>query len=154
MKIAHYIGNHKDDTPLVRVGWALTRLVQRGEFAQVTHCEAILDEHEDGTVDIASSSLREGGVRTKRNVRLNPNNWLIMDVPQFSVLYAKHWFFEHDGEPYDRRGAFASPFPITWNTPNSWFCNKAVGAACGLVSPETFGPAQFAAICHMLEKQK
>lgn len=42
MKIAHYIGDHAGDTLLVRTSWALTRLVQRGDWRNVTHCEAIL----------------------------------------------------------------------------------------------------------------
>jgi hypothetical protein len=151
MKIAHYIGNHDKDTPLVRAGWALTRLVQKGEFAHVTHCEAILVEHPDGTVDIGSSSLRDGGVRVKRNVRLTAGNWIIMNVPQFCALRSADWFARHDGSGYDTRGAFASAFPIQWSVDGRFFCNQAVGAAVGLSSPEIFGPAQFAAICKTLE---
>lgn len=66
MKIALYIGNHTKDNPSVRLGWWLTRLVQKGEFSDVTHVEAILAEHEDGSVTIGSASIRDGGVRTKR----------------------------------------------------------------------------------------
>lgn len=47
MKTAHYIGDHAGDTLLVRTGWALTRLVQRGDWRNVTHCEAILAERDD-----------------------------------------------------------------------------------------------------------
>lgn len=150
MKIALYIGDHSKDALMVRLGWALTRLVQKGEFSNVTHVEAILAEHEDGSVTIASSSLREGGVRHKRCF-LEKDHWLIIDVPSWSEIKSAQWFAEHDGEPYDWRGAFASCMPIQWSQKKQWFCNQAVGASVGLESPEIFGPAQFAAICDSLK---
>lgn len=147
MRIALYIGDHKGDAPHVRLGWWVTRLVQKGKYKQVTHVEAILDEHEDGTVTIGSASLRDGGVRTKERVRLNPRHWLIADVPQWDVESAREWFIEHDGEPYDWRGAFATCMPFSWDILGQWFCNGATGASGGLQDSEKFGPAQFAAIC-------
>lgn len=59
MKVAHYIGSHEKDTLTVRIGWWLTRFVQKGKYKQVTHSEAILAEHEDGSVTIGSSTLRK-----------------------------------------------------------------------------------------------
>jgi len=150
LKVAHFIGKHTKDTPSVRLGWFLTRLVQKGKYKQVTHCEAILEEHGDGSVTIGSSSLRDGGVRTKRCF-LTPENWLIMDVPQWDSAKAAVWFAEHDGEKYDLRGAFASWLPISWSGYNEWFCNESVAASVGIESPEIFGPAQFAAICSSLK---
>jgi hypothetical protein len=147
MRIALFIGDHTKDNPSVRLGWCLTRLVQKGEFSDVTHIEAILAEHEDGTVTIGSASIRDGGVRTKR-CALTPEHWLIVDVPKWSVVKARKWFADHEGEPYDTRGAFATAFPIQWAQENHWFCNQAVGASVGMNSPEIFGPSQFAAICH------
>jgi hypothetical protein len=41
MIVLDYIGNHSKDTIPVRLGWALTRLVQRGEYQRVTHTEAV-----------------------------------------------------------------------------------------------------------------
>lgn len=145
MKVALYIGSHTKDDPSVRLGWWLTRLVQKGRFANVTHVEAILKEWDDGSVTIGSASIRDGGVRTKR-CHLNPDHWLIIDVPQWDVKKAIDWFEEHEGEPYDWRGAFATCMPFMWDT-KGWFCNEAV-AAPFLDSPEIFGPSQFAAICH------
>lgn len=142
MKIALYIGNHTKDNPSVRLGWWLTRLVQKGEFANVTHVEAILAEHDDGTVTIGSASIRDGGVRTKR-CHLTPEHWIIVDVPRWSVTKARNWFIKHNGEKYDIRGAFASAFPIQWKQKDRWFCNEAVGASAGVKSPEVMGPCQF-----------
>ena len=147
MKLALYIGNHDKDKWSVRIGWWLTRLVQKGKYAQVTHVEAILKEHEDGSVTIGSSSLRDGGVRMKR-VHLTAGHWEIMDVPQWSADDAMLWFISHDGEHYDWRGAFASCMPFQWRKTQQWFCNEAVGASVGLESPDIFGPSQFAAICY------
>lgn len=145
MKVALYIGDHKQDALMVRLGWWITRMGQKGEYAQVTHVEAILAEHADGSVDIGSSSIRDGGVRIKERVFLNQDHWIIADVPKWSAKKARKWFVEHAGEKYDTRGAFATAFPIQWTQPNRWFCNQAVGASAGMKSPEVFGPSQFAA---------
>lgn len=146
MLVAHFIGSHTKDTPGVRLGWWLTRLVQKGKYKEVTHCEAILAEHEDGSVTIGSSSVRDWGVRIKR-CHLAPGNWLIADVPQWDRIEAAVWFAYHNGDPYDWRGAFASCMPFSWSEGSEWFCNEAVGDSVRLASPEIFGPAQFASVC-------
>ena len=145
MKIALYIGPHTSDALHVRLAWWLTRWVQKGPLGVVTHCEAIHSEHSDGSVTIASASLRDGGVRTKV-VTLNPTHWLITDVPKWETHRSIGWFAIHDGQRYDWRGALATVLPGTgvWNRK---FCNQAVGGSVGLLHPETFGPHQFAAIC-------
>lgn len=145
MKVIFYIGDHASDDWLTRLGWWATRLVQKGTYWRVTHVEAILAENADGTVDIASASIREGGVRIKKGVRLNPEHWLVAETPWNKQTAAK-WFKAHAGEKYDALGAFASCVPIQWSQPNKWFCNQAVGASAGLVEPQVFGPSQFAAI--------
>lgn len=144
MKVALYIGTHAKDDALTRIGWAVTRAVQKGKFRRCTHVEAILEEHADGLVTIGSASLRDGGVRTK-TVKLNPEHWLIFDVPSWDVLRAQVWFVEHDGEGYDSRGAFVTWLPATWNRDDEWFCNEAVGASVGMVDPDIYGPSHFAA---------
>ena len=149
MKIAHYIGTHASDGWLSRLGWALTRLAQTGKFSRITHVEAIHEEHDDGSVTIASSSIRDGGVRRKR-CNLDADHWLIVDVPQWDVAISSAWFAEHDGEAYDFRGAFAIFWPWAGDNETRWFCNEAVGASVCLSTPDRFGPAQFAAICDTL----
>ena len=146
MLVALFIGNHGADTLAVRLGWAFTRLVQRGKYKSVTHVEAIHKVHSDGSVTIASASIRDGGVRTKRNVNLTPGHWLIVDVPAWGVGKSAAWFSIYNGLPYDWRGAVATVLPGTQND-TEWFCNEAVGASVGLVDPQIFGPAQFATIC-------
>ncbi len=144
MLVALFVGSHDGDTWLVRAGCAITRWVQKGTLGIVTHVEAIHAEHSDGSVTIASSSLRDGGVRSK-DVTLTLDNWRIVDVPQWDEQQSIEWFRLHDGEAYDKRGALATVLPGAgvWN---EWFCNEAIGASISLRCPETFGPHQFAAI--------
>lgn len=150
MKVALYIGSHRGDKWHIRFISYLIRLAQKGNLGNVTHVEAILAEHDDGTVTIASSSKRDGGVRSKR-VKLDPNNWIIVDVPQWSLDSSIEWFEKHYGDKYDWRGAAATVLPGKGKQ-NQWFCNEAVGASVGLVEPDTFGPHQFAAIAISLSK--
>jgi hypothetical protein len=151
LKLALFIGSHSKDTWQVRLGWFLTRLVQKGNYSNVTHVEAILDEHEDGTVTIASATLRKEtptgktGVRIKRT-KLVPENWIIVDKPEWDVAKAWAWFLDHEGQPYDTRGAFVCWLPFWWSNKRQWFCNQAVGASIGLDSAEIFTPSQFSSI--------
>lgn len=144
MKIAHYVGDHKKDGLLTRAGWALTRLAQKGPYDYVTHCEAILHEYEDGSVEIGSASLRDGGVRMKR-VTLDPDHWMIVDVPAWSAIVARKWFVANAGIPYDVRGAWSLFLPGSADGRRQ-FCNKAVGNSVGVAAAETFSPATFAAM--------
>lgn len=144
MKVACYIGDHAKDDILTRIGWAGTRIVQKGMYAQVTHTEAILAVHPDGTVDIGSATLRENKVRVKERVRLNPRHWLIADVQQWDVDAARAWFIEHDGERYDIRGAFVSWLPIMWQRDRQWFCSESIAAAVGMKTPSLYGPSLLA----------
>jgi hypothetical protein len=144
MLVALYIGTHANDKLHVRLAWYLTRLAQKGPLDIVTHVEAIHAQHADGTVTIASASLRDKGVRVKR-VALNPLHWIIVDVPQWEVARSILWFAKHLNELYDIRGALATVLPGS-NVSDRWFCNESVGASIGLRCPETFGPHQFAAV--------
>jgi hypothetical protein len=154
MKAALYIGNHAGDTFAVRLGWFLTRLVQYisltlrfkpTKYARVTHTELILDENADGSVTIASASIRDGFcVRTKTNVFLTPGNWIVRERPDWSLEEAKAWFVEHDGDLYDPRGAGVCWLPVSWSVPGRYFCNHADGAAVGMKNPEKKMPAEFA----------
>lgn len=144
MKVALYIGNHAADGLLARLGWWITRRVQKGPYAHVTHVEAIHAEHADGTVTIASSSLRDGGVRSKR-VALNPQHWQIVDVGLWDVAQSVELFSRTNGLPYDWRGAVATVF-LGSEDRTRWFCNEWVGEAF-IRSSATFGPHHFAAIC-------
>ena len=145
MLIALFVGDHNADIWPVRLGWWLTRVAQKGRFGDVTHCEAIL-AGDASAATIASSSVRDGGVRIKHRVQMNPEHWRIVDVPQWSAASAAQWFAQHMSQPYDWRGAWAIFLPGHHKS-DSWFCNEAVGASVGLLEPHTFSPAVFAAAC-------
>ena len=66
MLIAHFTGDHSSEGWQSRIGAALTKLGQKGPYSNITHTEAIHTENTDGSVIIASASLRDGGVRGKR----------------------------------------------------------------------------------------
>jgi len=150
MKIAFYIGDHAADSWGVRIGNYLTRLAQKGEYDQATHCEAIHTEYPDGSVVIASATTREGGVRFK-TVRLHPESWRIVDVPMWNVLKSVELLSITAGQPYDWRGALATVLPGHHKS-GQWFCNEWVGAPY-IKAPETFQTAQFMAICMSLGKE-
>lgn len=144
MKIAHYTGDHAGNGFLARVGVALTRLGQKGPYGQITHTEAIHTEHPDGTVTIASASLRDGGVRSKRTL-LNPDHWLITDVAQWDVALSVLLLSQTQGWPYDLRGALATVLPGR-QSDTAYFCNRWV-ATPYLKAAGSFGPHHFAAVC-------
>jgi len=146
MLVAHYIGDHAQDALNVRLGCALTKLVQKGPYKNVTHCEAILKNWGGGVADIASSSLRDNGVRIKERVILKPTNWIIANVELWDAEEARAWFVQHKGEPYDSRGAWATVMP-GHHRDGAHFCNESVGESVGsFLTPYCYTPSEFAAI--------
>lgn len=143
MKVAIYVGRHRGDGMLTQAGWAITRAAQRGAYAQSTHVEAIHAEHADGSVTIASASLRDGGVRAKRT-RLAALDWRIVEVPGWPVRASVELLATTAGQRYDLRGAVATVLPFREH-PSRWFCNEWVGAPY-LPTPWSFTPAQFTAV--------
>jgi hypothetical protein len=144
MLTAHYIASHQGDTLSVRAGWAFTRLVQRGHYKRCTHSEAIHGLQTDGSVTIASSSVRDGGVRAKR-VHLTAGKWLIIDVPAWDVQRSMELLARTEGHGYDMLGAVSTAL-LAGQREDKWFCNEWV-AHPFLPSAYIFGPAQFAALC-------
>lgn len=143
MRIAFYTGDHAADGLMARAGWALTRLAQKGRYGHITHCEAIHALHADGTVTIASASLRDNGVRSKR-IRLNPAHWIIANVPSWDVQESIDMLARTNGMRYDLRGALATVLPGK-ERHDRWFCSEWV-AAPYLGASETFGPHHLCAL--------
>lgn len=144
MIILGYVGNHAQDSLAVRLGWAATRLVQRGQFARVTHVEGYYGANDQGQAVIASASLRDGGVRVKA-ADLVPEHWVAVEVPCWDAKRSLAFILPHVGEKYDMRGAVATIF-LSGQDGDRWFCNEILGASVGLISPDIFGPAQFMAL--------
>jgi len=144
MLIAHFTGDHSSEGWQSRAGAWATKLGQKGPFSNITHTEAIHQEFPDGSVVIASASLRDGGVRSKR-VTLNPDHWIITDVPEWDVAQSIVLLNHTDGMPYDLRGALATVLPGR-PSDTAYFCNRWVGQPY-LKASGSFGPHHFAAIC-------
>lgn len=145
MIVLGYSGNHKGGGFRRRAGRELIRVGQiHHTYRRVTHTEMLLDGTWD-KADIASSSLMDGGVRIRQDLRLNPAHWIAVDVPAWDERQSAAWFFAHLGEPYDSRGAMGSVlYGIGSN--EGWFCNEACGASVGLIDPQTMPPAGFFAL--------
>ena len=144
MLIAHFTGDHSSEGWQSRAGAWLTKLGQKGPYSSITHTEAIHDQHADGSVTIASASLRDGGVRSKR-VTLNPAHWIITDVPQWDVAQSVLLLERTMGWPYDLLGALATVLPGR-PSDSGYFCNRWVSQPY-LKASGSFGPHHFAAIC-------
>jgi hypothetical protein len=145
MKVLAFVGQHSKDDLTARLGWAIVRLAQLGAtYKRSTHVEALL-AGPWYSASIGSASLRDGGVRVKRDVRLNPAHWMVIDVPSWDVDKAIDWYSRHHGAPYDWRGAVATIFWFLPQSKTSWFCNEAVAAPFGLIDAHRQTPAAFIA---------
>jgi len=145
MIIGFYTGNHSADTILVRAGWWLTRLVQRGPYRACTHVEAVHGYNpETKEFTIASASIRDGGIRVKKTV-LTPGNWLLVDVPIFDIVQSSEWFNANAGRPYSLWGAVASAIPFL--PYRGLFCSRAVAESVGLLGAADMTPQELAEIC-------
>lgn len=145
MIILGFVGDHAKDTLMVRLGWALTRWVQRGAHKQVTHTESVLSGTHYKHCTIASSSARDGGVRIKEGVALTKGNWVAVDVPCWDMATAIAWFSARLGCRYDWLGAVGSVVFFIPGTFNKYFCNNATGDAF-IQESKQYPPAKFWAI--------
>lgn len=145
MIILGYIGNHAKDTTPVRVGWWFTRLVQTGPHKRITHTESVLKGLNYKLCTIASSSVRDGGVRIKPDILLTKGNWAAYDAPSFDPIKSRHWFEAHDGEAYNMIGAIATQLPPLRSLAlmlAGYFCNWSCLASCGLKHAYKETPSQ------------
>jgi hypothetical protein len=144
MIVLGYTHNHKGEGFRRRAGRELIRLGQiHHTYRRVTHTEMVLDGAWD-RADIASSSLMDGGVRIKMDVKLNQAHWIAVEVPTWDARQASAWFFDHQGQPYDTRGAMGSVLYGIGDDPG-WFCNEACGASIGQIDAKAMPPAGFIA---------
>ena len=108
MLVIGYIGDHKKDGLMARIGWGLIRLGQTGQhFGKVTHTEAVLMGpwyH----CTIASATVRDGSQVRIKTTDLNPGHWIVLNVPAWDVVQSAKWFEKHAGTPYSKLGAASS----------------------------------------------
>jgi hypothetical protein len=123
------------------VGHTATRLWTRSRYS---HCELVFGEPDaDGKSLCASSSARDGGVRFKR-IDLGSGRWDVYDLPGFDAFdaaYARQWFHDHAGLPYDHLGLLWFVLPIgKFNHPARFVCSEACAAALRLPKPHKYHP--------------
>jgi hypothetical protein len=108
-----------------------------------SHLELVFDQ--DGKTICASSSPRDGGVRTKE-IELDPEHWDIIELKGYDESAAAEWFVNHDGAKYDFAGLFGfvlSPLP---EDRSKYFCSEAVAYALGYKDAWRFSPNSLYAV--------
>lgn len=111
MIVAWYIGNHKGDL-LGMLGYWLIRLGQaRQHFGKVTHCEAILAGAWYSAV-ICGASRRDGKRVRVKVTDLNPEHWVVLDIPLWSQSEWEARVRPLLGAPYSDVGAISSASPF------------------------------------------
>lgn len=150
MIVLGYTGSGGEEGLLTKAFRLITRWAQKGTtYRDVTHVESLLG----GTwknARIGSSSMRDKGVRIKDNVRLKPDNWIAIHVPQFSASRAEAWHAIHNGKKYDFLGALGTRLWFLKNSPNRFICVDAVGIPQGAVDADKMTTAEFIALCMSL----
>jgi len=141
----HYIGPAKGNL-FARAGYHATVFGQRAfgpNLKRITHTELLLGGSWH-SASIASSSIVDGGVRIRHNVRLNPAHWVALERPYEYEASLQDWFVRHNGQGYDLFGAIGSVVPALVRHGNGkWFCTEAVAAALRYSLPHTLCPAAF-----------
>ncbi len=111
-----------------------------------SHAELVFDHQPVGPSVCASSSIRDGGVRTKL-INLHSGRWDVVPLPGFddaSARRAQLWFVINKGRPYDWLGilGYALPVPLQWS--RAWYCSEAVAAALGIGRRRWMSPQKLA----------
>jgi hypothetical protein len=147
MKVLAFVGQHNKDDFTARLGWAIVRLAQLGaRYKRATHVESLV-VGPWYSATIASSSVRDGGVRIKRDVRLDPKNWIVIDMPMWDTEDTIDWHALHDGAEYSWSGSTAT---IVWFLPHDKErknCVAAVGEPHGVIDVHRMTTAAFIALC-------
>lgn len=139
MKLAMYKG--PPDGFWHTVGHEATCLWTCSEYS---HAELVFsDAPRHGQHLCASASARDGGVRFKR-IDLSSGRWDVYDLPGFDAFdeqYARQWFKDHEGLPYDYFGLGWFVLPIDeLNDPARYFCSEAIAAALRMRKPHKHHP--------------
>jgi hypothetical protein len=108
MLTAWYIGDHKDDGFMARLGYAIIRFGQTAEkYGYMTHCE-VIQAGPWWNCSIIGASRRDGAEVRQKLVELNPGHWRILDVPAWDLQDFNKRAIPLLGTPYSNLGAAAS----------------------------------------------
>lgn len=163
MLTAWYIGDHRDDDLLARLGYWLIRFGQTAEkFGYATHCEAITDGPW-WNCTIWGASRRDGKKVRCKFVELNPKHWRILDVPVWDEEDFAGRAAVMRGLPYSDFGAAASAsmfvrilatlFGIEIASLGQW-CSRFMAQANDVQGAEDFSVSELMALAWSLPGTK
>lgn len=125
-------------------GTAADKLIRWWTRGPYSHCELVFELVDGGQSLCMSSSLRDGGVRSKR-ILLDAESWDIVPVDaDIDVAWA--WAAEHAQDNYDLMGLIGFLWRPESGEKNRWFCSEAVGAMLGYPQSWRFDPCALHAI--------
>lgn len=113
----------------------LTRKVTSGRFS---HCEMAV-KLEDNSFQIYSSSVRDGGVRTKNLKDLPPDHWVLVPVDCTEEQIIKY-FNSVKGSKYDFFGAVGVVIRLIKERSNRLFCSEYCANTLGYNQGWRFSP--------------
>lgn len=143
--IAFYKGHKDGYSPSALVArfsdW-LTRKLTKGPYS---HCEFAV-QREDGTFSCRSSSIRDGGVRTKI-MELPSDKWDLVELhlTEESAHEVVKYFYRNNGKKYDFFGALGVVFKTRQNK-QRYFCSEICAEALGFPQAWRFSPNDLHAI--------
>jgi hypothetical protein len=120
-------------------------------WSEYSHAELVFsDPLVNGMHFCASSSARDGGVRFK-SINLATGRWDVYELPGFDECdeaYARQWFLDNEGLPYDHLGLAWFVLPIDgFNNPRRYFCSEAIAAALRMRQPHKCHPQRLLDAC-------
>lgn len=123
----------------------ITRFFTRGKYS---HCEIAI-ALPDGRYQCYSSSVREGGVRTKI-MPLNPDKWDLIALDGISPEQITRYYRQNHGLGYDLLGALGCVARLPQNA-DKFFCSEwCYNAIFGSNQGFRFSPNQLAEIVRHL----
>jgi hypothetical protein len=110
----------------------------RGAYS---HVELIIAEGLTGECLCASSSARDGGVRSKL-MRLPTDKWDFVAVLATTEKTEQvwQWFKAREGKKYDYLAWFGFVWRHESGSKNRWFCSEAIAEALGYQDSWRFDP--------------
>lgn len=139
MKIAFYKGTESGVQGLVN------RAVRMWMSGPYSHCELVFSDDW-----CASASWMDKGVRFKQ-INLDSGNWDLVEVGG-DEAYARGWFVEHQGMPYDLLGDFGFVWRPIRGMDGAFFCSEAIAYALQWKDPWRYDPNTQAAVARSMWK--
>jgi hypothetical protein len=111
----------------------LIRKLTKGPYS---HCALVFS---DGVLGEATN-VDDAGVRFAPNPNLMPDSWDFVELPAYDEGKARTWFVQHEGQPYDYKGALRMADPNQKGDPDAWYCSEACATALGLPNASQTDP--------------